>query len=57
MNNQQANERLIAAAPALLAAIKSFVVTYETNMPPPGYSPDRWRAMREQCRAALALAE
>lgn len=49
--------RLIAAAPALLAAIKCFVVTYETNMPPPGYSPDRWKALRDQCRAALALAE
>jgi hypothetical protein len=57
MNNQQANERLITAAPALLAAIKCFVVTYETNMPPPGYSPERWKAFREQCRAALALAE
>lgn len=49
--------RLIAAAPDLLAALRLFVVAYETNMPPPGYSPHNWRLMREKCRAALARAE
>ena len=53
----EANARLIAAAPDLLAALRLFVVAYETNMPPPGYSPHNWRLMREKCRAALARAE
>ena len=34
--------RLIAAAPDLLAALRHFVIAYETNMPPPGYSPENW---------------
>jgi hypothetical protein len=49
--------RLIAAAPDLLAALRQFVIAYETNMPPPGYSPENWRQMRADCLAAIAKAE
>ena len=49
--------RLIAAAPDLLAALRHFVIAYETNMPPPGYSPKNWRQMRANCLAAIAKAE
>jgi hypothetical protein len=49
--------RLIAAAPDLLAALRHFVIAYETNMPPPGYSPENWRQMRADCLAAIAKAE
>jgi hypothetical protein len=49
--------RLIAAAPDLLAALRQFVIAYETNMPPPGYSPENWRKMRADCLAAVAKAE
>jgi len=33
------------------------VIAYETNMPPPGYSPENWRQMRADCLAAVAKAE
>jgi hypothetical protein len=49
--------RLIAAAPDLLAALRHNVIAYETNMPPPGYSPENWRQMRADCLAAVAKAE
>jgi len=49
--------RLIAAAPDLLAALRHFVIAYETNMPPPGYSPENWRQMRADCLDAIAKAE
>jgi len=57
LETSEANARLIAAAPDMLDALRLFVVAYETNMPPPGYSAHNWRLMREKCRAALARAE
>lgn len=52
---RDANARLIAAAPELLAAIKPLAFS-DTKNPPPGVESTDWRAAVHAARTALAAA-
>lgn len=51
-----ANALLMASAPELLAALRTFA-TLPADTPPPGILPSAWRAALEAAQAAIAKAE